>query len=711
MVEMNERRQDFEQLQRFTRAGEQSAFADVVRRHLDLVFGTAMRKLEDPGAAEEVSQNVFAALGRKAWQFAPDDSVPAWLHKTTLFESNTWLRGELRRRRREETAAELGTTMNIPEEQPAFAELIPLLDEAMLSLRERDRTALLLRFHENHSLREVGGAFGISEDTARKRVQSALEKLAQFFQRRGFKTASVAAVTAALEYAATTTSAAVATSVMGTALQTAPPVLAGFKALLARLAILTRPQRAVLGGAFAVAVLLLVLFFARSLQAASKPAISIARTGTNVTIQFTGVLQRAEQPQGPFRPVPGARSPWMVPAGAGQEFWRAWWQGVHTIAAGEYHTVVLRPDGTLWAWGLNSSGELGNGTYTNANTPQRIGSDTNWLTVAAGLYHSVALRADGTLWTWGRNDQGQLGIGTFSPSFPDTSSGTNTPQRIGTNANWQAISAGREHTVALRADGTLWTWGQNRFGQLGIGTFSPSFPDTPSGTNTPQQVGSETNWQAVAAGHDHTVALRTDGTLWAWGVNSSGQLGIGTFTTNGSVGISTPQRIESNTNWQVVAAGSHTVALRVDGTLWAWGPNSFGQLGNGTNTKTNTPQRIGNETNWQAVAASDHTVALRADGTLWAWGRNYEGQLGIGTFSTNSPRGMNTPQRVGTATNWQAAVEVQRHTVALRADGTLWAWGANDSGQLGIGTFTVTVPRGLNIPQQVGTNTNWGPPP
>jgi RNA polymerase sigma factor (sigma-70 family) len=145
-LKMNERRQDFEQLQRFTREGEQSAFADVVRRHLDLVFGTAMRKVEDPGAAQEVSQNVFAALGRKAWQFAPDDSLPAWLHKTTLFEANTWLRGELRRRRREETAAELGTTMNTPDNQPAFHALVPLLDEALLSLREKDRTALLLRF-------------------------------------------------------------------------------------------------------------------------------------------------------------------------------------------------------------------------------------------------------------------------------------------------------------------------------------------------------------------------------------------------------------------------------------------------------------------------------------------------------------------------------------------------------------------------------------
>ena len=150
---MNERCQDFEQLQRFAREADQSAFADVMRRHLDLVFATALRKTGDHGAAQEVAQNVFAALGRKAWQFAPDDSLPAWLYKTTLFESNTWLRGQLGRRRREQTAAELATTMNTPEPQPAFQELVPLLDEALLSLREKDRTALLLRYYFGFSPR------------------------------------------------------------------------------------------------------------------------------------------------------------------------------------------------------------------------------------------------------------------------------------------------------------------------------------------------------------------------------------------------------------------------------------------------------------------------------------------------------------------------------------------------------------------------------
>lgn len=243
---MNERRQDFELLQRFTRHGEQSAFADVVRRHLDLVFATALRKVEDAGAAQEVAQNVFTDLARKAWRFAPDDSLPAWLHKAALVESTSWLRGELRRRRREETAAELGTTMKSSADQPAFHALVPLLDEALLSLRETDRTALLLRFYEKHSLRDVGSAFGVSEDTAQKRVQGALEKLTEFFKRRGYKTASVVATAAALKHTAVTASASMVSTIVGVVLPVAPVALTGLAALLARLASLSTVQTAAL---------------------------------------------------------------------------------------------------------------------------------------------------------------------------------------------------------------------------------------------------------------------------------------------------------------------------------------------------------------------------------------------------------------------------------------------------------------------------------
>jgi RNA polymerase sigma factor (sigma-70 family) len=228
---MSESRTDFELLRDFLRRGDQGAFANVVRRHLALVYATALRKTEDEGAAEEVAQNVFAALAKKAWRFAPDDSLPAWLYKTTLLEAKEWLRGELRRRRRDQTAAELGTTMKTPDEQTAFRALLPLLDEALLSLREKERTALLLRFYESQSLREVGTRLGVTDDTAQKRVAGALEKIAQFFQRRGFKTASVATATAAFQHTATSAPAATVAKIIGASTMFTAP--AGFGLSLA----------------------------------------------------------------------------------------------------------------------------------------------------------------------------------------------------------------------------------------------------------------------------------------------------------------------------------------------------------------------------------------------------------------------------------------------------------------------------------------------
>lgn len=240
---MNEPQSDFDWLQQFARAGCQDAFRELVHRHLNLVFGTAMRKVGDAGGAEEVAQNVFGVLARKAWQFDRDDSLPAWLHRTAMLEAQAWVRGEMRRRRREQTAAELGTTMKTSPESSSFNALVPMLDEALLSLREKDRTVLLLRFYEKQSLNQVGQALGITEDTAQKRVARALEKLCQFFQRRGYRTATVMAAAAALEHTSATASAGTAAVVLAAALKSAPTA-GGLSALLARVAALTKAQTA-----------------------------------------------------------------------------------------------------------------------------------------------------------------------------------------------------------------------------------------------------------------------------------------------------------------------------------------------------------------------------------------------------------------------------------------------------------------------------------
>jgi RNA polymerase sigma factor (sigma-70 family) len=241
---MNEERSDFELLQAFVRHEEQPAFTRLVRRHLDLVYATALHKLGQPEAAQEVAQNTFAALAHKAWQFGPDDSLPAWLYKTTLLASREWLRGELRRRRREQTAAELGTTMNPQTDESSLRALLPQLDEALLSLRETDRTALLLRFYENRSLRDVGRELGTTEDTAQKRVAGALSKVAAFFQRRGYRTATVAVSAAALKFTSQAAPATVARAVALAAEQMAPPSLSGLAALAARCASWSKAQTA-----------------------------------------------------------------------------------------------------------------------------------------------------------------------------------------------------------------------------------------------------------------------------------------------------------------------------------------------------------------------------------------------------------------------------------------------------------------------------------
>lgn len=390
-------------------------------------------------------------------------------------------------------------------------------------------------------------------------------------------------------------------------------------------------------------------------------------------------------------------------------------KGIKSIAAGWNHTLGLKNDGTLWAWGGNGSGQLGDGTVADRTKPVQIGTDTNWSVLSAGKTFSIALKTDGTLWAWGINSNGQLGDG----SIVDKSA----PVQIGTDNKWSAISAGDSFSLALKSDGTLWTWGSNSKGQLGLGTITDGL--------APVQVGAGTAWTAIAAGYDHAAALRNDGTLWAWGGNESGQLGQGAAADHISPAVLSshvPVQVPG-TNWSAVTAGGssqsylvnisgidvlrvggYTVALKSDGTLWAWGENIHGQLGDGTNYNMAwggagtyplngheandrlVPNQIGTDTDWSSISTgAGHSVALKSDGTLWAWGLNVNGQL------ANGNPGMNNlmPLPVGADTYlpyilpkqpWTAISAGGYQTLALRGDGTLWAWGWNGSGQLGDGT-------------------------
>ncbi|HRU45471.1 MAG TPA: chromosome condensation regulator RCC1, partial [Spirochaetota bacterium] len=358
---------------------------------------------------------------------------------------------------------------------------------------------------------------------------------------------------------------------------------------------------------------------------------------------------------------------------------------VSVSCGGEYavgsHTVALKLDGSLWAWGYNSSGQLGDGTIENKLSPVRIGVSTDWASVSCGRDHTIALKLDGTLWTWGNNGFGQLGDGT-------TGSNKSSPVQIGSSTDWASVSCGISHTVAIKSNGSLWAWGYNNSGRLGDGTTANK--------SSPIQIGVSTDWASVSCGGGHTVAIKSNGSLWAWGNNELGQLGDGT-TGNKSY----PIRIGVSTDWASVSCGgSHTVAIKSNGSLWAWGRNNSGQLGDGTTENRSSPVQIGGgSTDWASVSCGgSHTVAIKSNGTLWAWGYNYYGQLGDGTTANKS-----SPVQIGGgSTDWASVSCGNDHTVAIKSNKTLWAWGYNGSGQLGDGTTG-----NKSSPVQIGSSTDW----
>ena len=309
----------------------------------------------------------------------------------------------------------------------------------------------------------------------------------------------------------------------------------------------------------------------------------------------------------------------------------------------------------LWTWGSSSSGQLGDGTTIDKSSPvTTVAGGTNWKQVAGGPAHTAAVKTDGTLWTWGSNGSGQLGDGTTSSRLsPATTAGGGT--------NWKQIACGHAHTAAIKTDGTLWACGYNGSGQLGDGTIvNKSSPVTTSGGGT--------NWKQVAGGGYHTAAIKTDGTLWTCGSNSSGQLGTGN-TSSYSSPVTTAG---GGTNWKQVACGTyHTAAVKTDGTLWAWGRNNYGRLGDGTTANKSSPvTTAGGGTNWKQVACGEaHTAAIKTDGTLWTCGYNLKGQLGDGTTSSR----LSPATTAGGGTNWkQVACGVEGYHTAAISESEGW---------------------------------------
>jgi alpha-tubulin suppressor-like RCC1 family protein len=336
------------------------------------------------------------------------------------------------------------------------------------------------------------------------------------------------------------------------------------------------------------------------------------------------------------------------------------------LDGGASHSVALKDDGTVWAWGSGTSGQLGNGASTNVYKPQAIGLG-GVTAVAAGRNHTLALMTNGTVRAWGYNGYGNLG---------DGSSTTRNIPVATTISAVSSIDAGTQHSVALKSNGTVWSWGQGSSGQLGSGSSANS--------STPVQASGLSGVSAVVAGGYHTVALK-NGTVWAWGDNRYGQLGNGT-----TVNSMTPIQVPGVTGVTSISAGEfHTVVCFADGTVKAWGQGSSGKLGNGATTNSSSPVSVLGLTDAIEVkAGKNHTVALRSNGTLCSWGYNGQGQLGDGTLTTRT-----TPVSVLSLSRVVGIGCGENHTVALRDAGGVYTWGMNTSGQLGNGSTTqVTSP-------------------
>jgi len=312
------------------------------------------------------------------------------------------------------------------------------------------------------------------------------------------------------------------------------------------------------------------------------------------------------------------------------------------------HASAVKFDGTLWTWGSNTLGQLGNGTITARSSPgTTAGGGTTWCQGSAGSnHHTAAIKTDGTLWTWGGNTQGALGDGTTtSRSSPGTT--------VAGGTTWCAASAGAFQTSAVKTDGTLWTWGCNGSGRLGNGdTINRSSPGTTAGGGT--------NWCSV----DSTflgAAVKTDGTLWTWGINYCGALGDGSTVNRSSPGTT----VGGGSTWcSASPSGGGAVAVKTDGTAWTWGSNTLGQLGNGTITARSSPgTTVGGGLTWCTIlGGQNHTGAVKTDGTLWTWGGNTQGALGDGTTTSRSSPGTT----VAGGTTWCAVSSSFQGTAGIR---------------------------------------------
>lgn len=327
-------------------------------------------------------------------------------------------------------------------------------------------------------------------------------------------------------------------------------------------------------------------------------------------------------------------------------------------------TMAIQKDGSLWAWGNNMYGQLGNGTLENCEIPIKIIENISQVSLRS--LHSVALQKDGSLWTWGNNQDGQLGDGTEVDK--------KTPIKIMSDVSQLDVSESAGVNMVIKKDGSLWAWGNNRFGQIGDGTK----------INKIKPVKVMDDVAAMSSLPSSSMAIKRDGSLWAWGNNYQGQLGDGTEK-NKTIPIKIMDNVlEIYTSADYGGMGASVMALKKDGSLWAWGSNNHGQLGDGTKVKKLEPVKVMMDVS-KVYISPIKSMAIKKDGSLWGWGNNDNGDLGDGTYKDKY-----SPVKIMEGVS--LASMGSGHVMAIKKDGSLWIWGENGDGQLGDSTEYSPVP-------------------
>ena len=330
----------------------------------------------------------------------------------------------------------------------------------------------------------------------------------------------------------------------------------------------------------------------------------------------------------------------------------------------------IKIDGTLWMWGDNTFGRVGDGTNAHRYSPVKIGMET-WQYVNSTGYTTAAIKSDGTLWSWGNNSHGVLGDGTTT--------NRNTPAQIGTANNWKSVVVD-QHCLGIKSDGTLWAWGFNGSGQVGDGSNVDKY--------IPVQIGTDADWKLISTSSGSSFAIKNNGTLWSWGFGASGNLGNDIIGSNGlPINTNIPIQVGTDSDWIAI---SNRHALKSNGTIWAWGANNYYFLGDGTLINRLQPVQIGSDTDW--VSLGSYNFAKKSNGTLWGWGYNGNGELGDGTNITKT-----IPTQIVTDTDWVSIYD----SVKLKTNGTLWTSGTNGGGALGIGQL---IPNSLTLVEVLTTN-------